>query len=1036
MVRITLYDPKISAEVYSRRRAAEQPFESPIAEGLGQLGRAITQREERREAGHQDKTQAMRVLAKMRRTEFARLKKEGQAASPESRWAARGYVLEYLSRRDETITDLATRNPRAAQIVADESAALTEDVSRRAMVVESASTGDALAADITAVVGDAIETVRIDPIQLQGVLSEFRTTLTGLVENGMDPNAIATIIGAAERNITNAAFRQRLEEDPEAAREELEAGEFGDAMPPEETEALTARADQAVKVQRLRAEADTKAADDDYRAGFDDYLARWMTGDVEEDDAFAEGALRARVSPETFEHYFLPRLRRATAIADVFSEIEFLSDTEIRERIIRARPSEAEVLTDAQALRNRVRDEDPAAFALRNSAVLEMRNAWMHARAEGDFAAAAVFGRKYVVQTLGRQRGMGVAESDLRLLPDDMAEAMVENFTRHDGEGAFAWGEHFRTEFGENWRVAVVDVVRAGLPETHAALAQMSRLGQRQAAAQIEAALSETGGLGRSGGEAAAAVDEAIDTILLDVRGQAGTELIDRDSSQANIARWRADQLVGIGMAPEAAARQALRELALTPGQYLWIEGPARETGPGQVRFDARVAETAILYGFDPEQTRAGGSEVQGILLEFDRGTISFPGEYERVRGSILELDFRNPMRTPLLETLDGIVRGGTGSGEPERTDAAGVDGPSAGSALESEYTRLVADMNPQQRARGFREGLLGLNLDWASGELNQGDVAFLNEALSGDDPMRLQFGATAILRAVEEGHSVFGHISDDARSAYLDFVVQRYHATAPIDLGSPLPSDDRLRGMAAEQRFEFGIGADAEIVMPAEISEEVVLHLSRLPRASREQAQAYEQFIRQVVPPYSQELADRLLEAAQAMAVEPGTISIVPGGELVVDPGGLGDVHGRYSPYMTDEDLALSFMARSDLVFPDLSMWPRGVPGDLLDTDFAVSAGFAVATIVRTAVSKPAGPWSAILAAAGIARSGKGLYDRVDDDSQEHSDYLLSVELVRRSNDEAFRDNFRAVWNIAKASVGDSDMPERTSSAAAKADD
>ncbi|NNG04018.1 MAG: hypothetical protein HKM95_07945 [Inquilinus sp.] len=366
------------------------------------------------------------------------------------------------------------------------------------------------------------------------------------------------------------------------------------------------------------------------------------------------------------------------------------------------------------------------------------------------------------------------------------------------------------------------------------------------------------------------------------------------------------------------------------------------------------------------------------------------------------------------------------------------MDRPSAGSALESEFTRLVADMNPQQRARRFREELLGLNLDWASGDLQDGDVniEFLNDALSGQDPMRRNFAATAILRTVEEGNSVFEHISDDARSAYLEFAVQRYYATAPIDIGSPSPSDDRLRGIAAEQRFEFSIGADAEIAMPAEISEEIVLHMSRLPRASREQARAYEQFIRQVVPPYSPELADRLLEAAQAMAVEPGTIAKVPGGELVVDPGGLGDVHGRYSPYMTDEDLALSFMARSDLVFPDLSMWPRGVPGDLLDTDFAVSAGFAVATIVRTTVSKPPGPWSAILTGAGIARSGKGLYDKIDNNNQEHSDYLLSVELVRRYNDEMFRKNFEIVWNIAKDSEGTSDMPGQTSSAPAKADE
>ena len=137
----------------------------------------------------------------------ARVVEQGGYRTLDPRWSAKGLLEAYLKRRDESIAALAKENPRAAQIVARNSAKLTEDLSRRAMEIESDHSGEALVADINAAVGDAIETVRADPTQFEAVLSEFRTTLTELAENGMDADATATIIGVAERKFRNAAFR-------------------------------------------------------------------------------------------------------------------------------------------------------------------------------------------------------------------------------------------------------------------------------------------------------------------------------------------------------------------------------------------------------------------------------------------------------------------------------------------------------------------------------------------------------------------------------------------------------------------------------------------------------------------------------------------------------------------------------------------------------------------------------------------------------------------------------------------------------------
>lgn len=44
-MRITLYDPRVSAAAYSQRRAAEEESGSGIATGLARLGRALSERE-------------------------------------------------------------------------------------------------------------------------------------------------------------------------------------------------------------------------------------------------------------------------------------------------------------------------------------------------------------------------------------------------------------------------------------------------------------------------------------------------------------------------------------------------------------------------------------------------------------------------------------------------------------------------------------------------------------------------------------------------------------------------------------------------------------------------------------------------------------------------------------------------------------------------------------------------------------------------------------------------------------------------------
>lgn len=190
----------------------------------------------------------------------------------------------------------------------------------------------------------------------------------------------------------------------------------------------------------------------------------------------------------------------------------------------------------------------------------------------------------------------------------------------------------------------------------------------------------------------------------------------------------------------------------------------------------------------------------------------------------------------------------------------------------------------------------------------------------------------------------------------------------------------------------------------------------------------AFQQYIRQVATPFSQDLADRLLAAAEAMAVEPGTIARVPGGDLVVDPGGLGDIPGRYAPYMTDEDLVLAFIATGETK-PALTEWPV-IPEELMSFGFKRAATMTAISTGRAILGKPRGPWLAALAAAGVASGVHGIYDAVNENRKEHSDYFIFIEMVARNLDPELRQPFIHVLGMRKEFRSDEGNPGTGSAA------
>ena len=890
MVRITLYDPKISAEVYSRRRAAEQPFESPVAAGLGQLGRALTEREERRAPGHQDKTMAMKVLGRMRKEEFARLKKESGYRTLEHDWSAKGYVLEYVKRRDETLTDLAKTNPRAAKIV-------------------------------------------------------------------------------AEGKIATAAFRQRLKEDPEAAKEELAAGEFGDALPQEQAETLMAKSDQAVKVRQRQSEAAAKSSEDQFVSELRTYKQRLLEGEAPDDETFSDEAIMAQVSPEVADRLIRER-DRAEARGNAFAEIQFMSEAELEERLGEAERDEVRHLLWARGHRRQLMKQGPAAFALRDPVVGQAHERWLQARADGDAAAAGQAGLAYANAALALQRRMGLSASEQGVLTVDMAAELVRQSELPDGPDAAALGTMLRDQLGEHWRVALADLERAGLSEQAAIIAGLDRPGQQPAARQLAGLVgTRTSDLRQSAGDAAAAIDHLLGIAIGGAQGAPGDHAIGADTSRGELVRRRAYALAAEGWATNRAVQRAIEDLSAA--------NSSQSGGPEELSFEV-LAES---QGIHPSALGSGGAAVRSILERFTRYYDLSDIQRDDLNNDIRQLDGEKEGYSVLrdravdLENAAGFFAPAEEPVGPETVpspfeqafeDFLASDGAGEPAALEEVFSRLRGDLL-LARPSTFD------NRTW------------VNDALTGDDPRRRDFAARFLGDAVN-GVALRHILSEPpARARYVEYWRDEYRSNYP-------PAADTTQSpVSAVDRVAHAVDAMGGLGIPREVVEGILVDISQTIDADGTQRDHLIRHISQVVSPFDWNAGLYLQQAVWALSV---------GADRV------GEIPGRFAALLSDELLIKAALARG---FGRLnySTEPQRPPG-LDAADHAIGGGGTA--LAAAGVFMASGPWGLAAAGLGFLASGAGYANAIDDANDEHNDYLIQKEIFDRFQDPEIFPRIRCV--------------------------
>ena len=483
MVRITLYDPKISAEVYSQQRKAEQGFDSGVATGLARLGRALTERERGNRAANSEAV-ALRAAMGFWEEEVRRLDKLGAKIPPGKPGFHDMAMKEHLAERDRRIAALKEAHPDAVEVFDRHTQPLTGVLEHRAGVMESVAIGEGLAGALEGAMTEAVRAAKTDPLQHDAILERFDDALAAIEANGIVPEGVAGTRQAARRNVGMAAVDGLIADGEFEAARELLAEDRLPGLAEEDRTQLGRRLDRAEAKAAAEGEAETAAGIDAYWAGFEGLQETLRTGGEAPDVDYADETIR-RVLPADQAEKMIALRTEAEDAGDGYGRIVLASPDAIDALIADAPPDEARHLRAAARERERRLAEDPAAYVLGNARVRAMHDAMLAAVESGDAAAIATSSRAFVRASAAEQRRLGVREADRRVLPAEMAADMVAEFMASEQPDPSGLGAGLRERFGDQWRPVLEDLKRHGLPEGMAAIAAMDRPEQQAAARRL-----------------------------------------------------------------------------------------------------------------------------------------------------------------------------------------------------------------------------------------------------------------------------------------------------------------------------------------------------------------------------------------------------------------------------------------------------------------------------------------------------------------------------------------------------------------------
>lgn len=448
---------------YRQQVAARQatvgaaPVDTSMAQALGQTAQALGQFAQAREQMVNREARDYTIKAQNQTTvaleqEKVRLTQESASGSEYTQG-----IEDWINKSKQTALDNAP-NQRAADLTSEYYNSLLAGEMKSAIPVAAKMN----AQNTKAVTQEALQisfndTMR-SPSAYEGNLAKGSLIIsTSDIPEAQKENAIR----AYRNELTYYRFQGMVSQNPVAAKQQLESGDWDANLTPQQMSQLTNAADNQIK--SVNASSKQKLTGE-----IQDYIAYKSSGGTDTRN-YTEDNLKAVYGEQQGAELY-KQIQDVNSFADNYQKVQFASADELGSLLesemvtgpedFRTQASQQSTMVKAVNERNKQLTADPAKYALQSDNV---KNSFEVYTQTGD-------GKQFAATTIAEQKRLGVPGDFVSVLSKPQADQMVSQYQQGD-ESAAQFVQTLRDQFGDYFPTVMRDLTAAGLSPNAATVA-------------------------------------------------------------------------------------------------------------------------------------------------------------------------------------------------------------------------------------------------------------------------------------------------------------------------------------------------------------------------------------------------------------------------------------------------------------------------------------------------------------------------------------------------------------------------------------
>lgn len=450
--------PQYRQQVAARQATAgAAPVDTSMSQALGQTAQALGQFAQAREQMINREARDYTIKAQNQTTvaleqEKVRLTQESASGSEYTQG-----IEDWINKSKQTALDNAP-NQRAADLTSEYYNSLLAGEMKSAIPVAAKMN----AQNTKAVTQEALQisfndTMR-SPSAYEGNLAKGSLIIsTSDIPEAQKENAIR----AYRNELTYYRFQGMVSQNPVAAKQQLESGDWDANLTPQQMSQLTNAADNQIK--SVNASSKQKLTGE-----IQDYIAYKSSGGTDTRN-YTEDNLKAVYGEQQGTELY-KQIQDVNSFADNYQKVQFASADELGSLLesemvtgpedFRTQASQQSTMVKAVNERNKQLTADPAKYALQSDNV---KNSFEVYTQTGD-------GKQFAATTIAEQKRLGVPGDFVSVLSKPQADQMVSQYQQGD-ESAAEFVQTLRDQFGDYFPTVMRDLTAAGLSPNAATVA-------------------------------------------------------------------------------------------------------------------------------------------------------------------------------------------------------------------------------------------------------------------------------------------------------------------------------------------------------------------------------------------------------------------------------------------------------------------------------------------------------------------------------------------------------------------------------------